>query len=54
VHSGRRRRCEFADEYRAARDVELSRRLNPQLASYSQWLEDNAASIPIAPAVAGA
>jgi uncharacterized protein YbjT (DUF2867 family) len=39
--------AEFAGEYRANRDLDTSRRLNPQLSSFSRWLERNAANIPL-------
>jgi uncharacterized protein YbjT (DUF2867 family) len=39
--------AEFADEYCATRDLATSRRLNPNLASFNRWLEQNAASIPL-------
>jgi uncharacterized protein YbjT (DUF2867 family) len=38
---------EFAEDFGACRDVETTRRLNPGLRSYSQWLEQNATRIPI-------
>jgi len=38
---------EFAEDFGACRDVETSRRLNPRLRSYSEWLEQNAERIPI-------
>jgi len=37
----------FEPEYRARRDLQTSRRLCPNLASYEQWLAQNAANIPI-------
>ena len=38
---------EFAEDFGACRDVERTRRLNPGLSSYSEWLEQNAERIPI-------
>lgn len=38
---------EYAPEYIAARDVAMSRELNPALSSYASWLEHNAEHIPI-------
>jgi len=38
---------EFADEYCAARDIEATRRLNPELRSFDSWLESNAGKIPV-------
>lgn len=38
---------DFTEAYCAERDVELSRRLHPGLLSFEQWLEANAADIPI-------
>jgi uncharacterized protein YbjT (DUF2867 family) len=38
---------DFEKEYTAARSVEFSRMLNPELQSFEQWLEKNAARIPI-------
>jgi hypothetical protein len=39
--------AEFAGEYRAVRDLETSRRLNPNLTSFDRWLELNAGRIPL-------
>jgi uncharacterized protein YbjT (DUF2867 family) len=39
--------AEFAREYRAARDLETSRRLNPNLSSFDRWLKLNAQRIPL-------
>jgi uncharacterized protein YbjT (DUF2867 family) len=39
--------AEFAREYRAARDLETSRRLNPNLSSFDRWLKINAQRIPL-------
>ena len=39
--------AEFARDYRAARDLETSRRLNPSLTSFDRWLEANAERIPL-------
>jgi hypothetical protein len=36
---------EFAEGFGACRDVETTRRLNPGLRSYSQWLEQNRGSL---------
>ncbi|HEX2122026.1 MAG TPA: NmrA/HSCARG family protein [Thermoanaerobaculia bacterium] len=36
---------DFEAEYRAARDVESTRALNPSLRSFSQWLEENRSSL---------
>jgi len=38
---------DFADEFTAARSVDLSRRLNPKLQSLRQWLEANKSAIPL-------
>ncbi len=38
---------DFNDYYRGARDVEFSRRLNPELQSFEQWLALNKDQIPI-------
>jgi uncharacterized protein YbjT (DUF2867 family) len=38
---------EFADEYCAARDVDATRRLNPDLRSFDSWLESDGAKIPV-------
>jgi uncharacterized protein YbjT (DUF2867 family) len=39
--------AEFASDYRAVRDLETSRRLNPSLTSYEHWLALNAERIPV-------
>jgi uncharacterized protein YbjT (DUF2867 family) len=39
--------ADFAEEYCAVRDLDTSRRLHPRLRSYSEWLEQHAAQIPI-------
>jgi uncharacterized protein YbjT (DUF2867 family) len=38
---------DFADEFQAARSVEFSRRLNPAMQTFSQWLAQNARRIPL-------
>lgn len=38
---------DFEADFRAPRDVEASRRLNPKLQSFAQWLAANAARIPL-------
>jgi len=38
---------EFASEYQSVRNLETSRRLNPGLTSYADWLERHADLIPI-------
>ncbi len=38
---------DFADEFQGARSVEFSRRLNPAMQTFSQWLAQNAHSIPL-------
>jgi len=38
---------DFEAEYCAARDVEFSRSLNPELQSFAKWLEKNGARIPL-------
>jgi uncharacterized protein YbjT (DUF2867 family) len=38
---------DFNDQHRAARSVEFSRSLNPELQSFDQWLPRNASRIPI-------
>jgi hypothetical protein len=37
----------FATDFRAARDIDTSRRLNPDLTSFDRWLELNAERIPL-------
>jgi uncharacterized protein YbjT (DUF2867 family) len=38
---------DFNDEYRAARDLSETRRLNPELQSFDEWLERNKERIPL-------
>jgi len=38
---------DFADEFQGARSVEFSRRLNPAMQTFSQWLAQNAHRIPL-------
>ena len=38
---------DFEDEFLASRSVEVARRLNPELQSFSDWLDENAERIPI-------
>jgi len=38
---------DYADEVSAARDVQSSRALNPQLQNFDQWLTENKARIPL-------
>ena len=38
---------DFADEFQGARSVEFSRRLNPSIQTFSQWLAQNAHKIPL-------
>ena len=38
---------DFESDFRAPRDVEASRRLNPRLQSFAQWLQANLARIPL-------
>ena len=38
---------DFEDDFRKPRDVEATRKLNPQLQSFAQWLEANASRIPL-------
>jgi uncharacterized protein YbjT (DUF2867 family) len=38
---------DFNDRYRAARDVNAARELNPALQRFEDWLRDNAARIPV-------
>jgi uncharacterized protein YbjT (DUF2867 family) len=38
---------DFADEFRAARSVEFSRRLNPSIQTFSAWLAQNKQKIPL-------
>ena len=40
-------KCDFNEEYCAARDVDFARALNPQLLNFSQWAEKNASRIPV-------
>ncbi|MGD8281929.1 MAG: NmrA/HSCARG family protein [Gemmatimonadota bacterium] len=37
---------DFQDEYLAARDLEVARRLNPDLQTFSRWLEKHGSAIP--------
>ena len=39
---------DFEAEFRAPRDVEATRRLNPRLQSFAQWLQANVGRIPVA------
>ena len=39
---------DFEADFRAPRDVETTRRLNPRLQSFAQWLQANAARLPVA------
>lgn len=39
--------AEFSDEYCAARDLDFTRKLNPDLQSFDRWLEENASKIPL-------
>jgi uncharacterized protein YbjT (DUF2867 family) len=39
--------AQFAADYRAARDLDTSRSLNPDLKSFDRWLELNAERIPL-------
>jgi uncharacterized protein YbjT (DUF2867 family) len=39
--------AEFSDEYCAARPLDATRALNPDLHTYDRWLEENVASIPL-------
>ena len=38
---------DFNDAYSAARSLELSRRLNPDLQTFDRWLAENAGRIPL-------
>jgi uncharacterized protein YbjT (DUF2867 family) len=38
---------DFNDAFRAARSVEVSRRLNPELKNFEAWLAENASRIPL-------
>ena len=38
---------DFEAAYCAARDVDISRVLNPRLQTFAQWLQDNAGRIPL-------
>jgi uncharacterized protein YbjT (DUF2867 family) len=40
---------DFSDDWCSARSVEFSRNLNPELQTFSQWLKDSLARIPIEP-----
>ena len=40
-------KCDFQDEFCAARDVALTRQLNPELRTFAQWLAQNNARIRI-------
>lgn len=39
--------AEFSDRYCAARDLDATRKLNPDLHSFDNWLEENASKIPL-------
>ncbi len=39
--------AEFSDTYCADRDLDFSRKLNPDLHSFDRWLEENVAKIPM-------
>ena len=39
---------DFAQEFRARRDLSVSRELNPGMQSFAQWLAENAMRIPLA------
>jgi len=39
--------CDFSDDFCAARDLALSRTLNPALQSFAEWLEKNKGRIPL-------
>jgi uncharacterized protein YbjT (DUF2867 family) len=39
--------AEFSDVYCAARDLDATRKLNPDLHSFDSWLEENVAKIPL-------
>lgn len=41
-------KAEFEADYTAARDLDAVRKLNPELQSFNEWLEQNASKIPIA------
>jgi uncharacterized protein YeeX (DUF496 family) len=38
---------EFEEKLNALRDVKLSKKLNPDLQNFEQWLKDNAKKIPL-------
>jgi hypothetical protein len=38
---------DFNDEFCGARDVEVARKLNPELQTFAQWLAANKSRIPI-------
>lgn len=39
--------AEFSDEYCAARDIDETRMLNPELPTFDDWREENVSKIPI-------
>ncbi|MEP7304992.1 MAG: NmrA/HSCARG family protein [Acidobacteriota bacterium] len=39
-------KCDFQEEFCAARDVALTRQLNPELRTFAQWLAQNKTRIP--------
>jgi len=39
--------AEFSDQYCAARNIDATRKLNPDLQSFDKWLEENASKIPL-------
>jgi hypothetical protein len=38
---------EFEEKMNDLRDVKISKRLNPELQSFEQWLKENAKKIPL-------
>jgi hypothetical protein len=37
---------DFQEQFVGARDLEFSRKLNPELQSFSQWMKENGDKIP--------
>jgi hypothetical protein len=40
-------KADFAGDYCAARDLAVSRQLNPRLMSFRNWAQENARRIPV-------
>ena len=40
-------KVEFEEQYVGARDLEVTRKLNPELKSFKQWLAESGSKIPV-------